>query len=76
MHILEWMKKPFVVWLCIIFLPPLGLALAWVHPEKKPWAKLAGTVAAFLCAWIHLGLFWNMRVEGNCYDPVHYCERF
>jgi outer membrane protein assembly factor BamB len=60
-----WMKKPIVVWICILLLPPLGLVLVWLRRDCRLYAKIVGSLAALLFAWIHLALFWNFKVEVN-----------
>jgi outer membrane protein assembly factor BamB len=59
------MKKNIVVWICILLLPPLGLVLVWLRRDWKLLAKIGGSLAALLFAWVHLSYFWNLRVEMN-----------
>jgi outer membrane protein assembly factor BamB len=59
------MKKPVVVWICILLLPPLGFVLLWIRRDRKLMIKIAGSLAAILFAWAHLALFWNFHVEMN-----------
>ena len=59
------MKKPIIVLACVVLLPPVGLALIWMRRDSRLLVKLAGSLAAILFAFLHLFLFWDLRVELN-----------
>jgi outer membrane protein assembly factor BamB len=59
----DWMKNRFLIWLFILFIPPLGLALLWMRRESRLPAKLIGSLAAIVFGVLHLVLFWNLRFE-------------
>ncbi len=60
----NWYTNRIVVWLCIILLPPLGLALLWMRHSRLIY-KMAATLAAILFFVVHLVVFWNFRIELN-----------
>jgi outer membrane protein assembly factor BamB len=61
----HWFKNGIVVWLCIVLLPPLGLALLWMRRDSRLILKLACSLAALLFFILHLVVFWNFRIELN-----------
>ena len=41
---MKWYNRPWVIILFCIFLPPVGIALLWIHPNISKWAKVVWTL--------------------------------
>jgi outer membrane protein assembly factor BamB len=65
-------RKPLIIWLCILILPPLGLILIWMKRDSRIIIKLLGTLAAIAFSILHLYLFWGIKVDmnGNMSRPI------
>ena len=61
---MPWFQTRLAVMAASVVLPPLGLILLWLRSSKLIW-KLIGTAVIVLLTFVHLRLFWGLRVEND-----------
>jgi hypothetical protein len=66
------LKRPILLGLCIIILPPVGLFLVWMKKNSRLIAKLLGSLAAIAFGIVHLYLFWGLSDMNGRHTPNHY----
>jgi outer membrane protein assembly factor BamB len=67
-----WHKRPSVIWVLIIIVPPAGLILLWMRKDSRLAARILGSVMAILFTVLHLFLFWglHMEMDGSVTRPI------
>jgi outer membrane protein assembly factor BamB len=68
----ELMKSRALLWLCIALLPPVGFLLLWMRRDSRLFTKLFGSLVAIVFGFLHLYLFWGLRMEmdGGMRRPI------
>ena len=70
---MQWYNRPWVIILFCIFLPPVGIALVWIHPNISKRTKVVWTVIVsfFSLAAVLLFNTYNDRLRHSAKRMLH-----